>query len=153
MPKLRKIISGGQTGADRTGLECAAALGLETGGTAPKGWKIDGGTDPSLAEFGLIESPSTDYAVRTRENVRDADVTLWFGKTGSPGYWCTRNACSGQNKPFFINPTPLQLQYVVNTYEIANVAGNRKRLYPEVVELVQKGFEIIAELLGKVEPN
>ena len=34
--KLRKIISGGQTGVDRAGLEAGKKLNLETGGTAPK---------------------------------------------------------------------------------------------------------------------
>jgi len=147
--KLRKAISGGQTGADRTGLECAKALGLETGGTATKGWKIDGGSDPSLADFGLVESASSDYAVRTKDNVRDADVTIWFGKTGSPGYWCTKNACTTQKKPFYVNPYGLQLEYICKSYEVVNIAGNRKRLYPGVVEMVQNAFHRIAEILGK----
>jgi hypothetical protein len=151
--KLRKVISGGQTGADRTGLECAKILGLETGGTAPKGWKIDGGVDPSLADFGLTESHSTDYAVRTRQNVRDAEVTLWFGRTDSPGYYCTRNACHLEGKPFYINPTAAQLEYVVNTYEVANVAGNRRRKNPSVVVLVQDAFRVIATALGRAVPN
>lgn len=147
--KLRKVISGGQTGADRTGLECGKAIGLDTGGTAPKGWKTDVGPDPSLASFGLKESNSSDYAVRTRENVRDADATLWFGKIGSPGYWCTRNACHTQNKPFYVNPSELQLEFIVNTYETVNIAGNRKRLNPPVVGLVRDAFQIIAKLLGR----
>jgi hypothetical protein len=54
---IEKLISGGQTGADRAGLEAAKALGIATGGTAPKGWRIENpdgtsGSDPSLAEFG-----------------------------------------------------------------------------------------------------
>ena len=53
--KLRKVISGGQTGADRTGLECAKALGLETGGTAPDSWRTDEGHDPTLADFGWCD--------------------------------------------------------------------------------------------------
>lgn len=149
MPKLKKVISGGQTGADVTGLQCAKALGLETGGTAPKGWKIDGGVNPALKDFGLVESTSSDYAPRTKQNVRDADVTIWFGKTGSPGYWCTSNACKTQSKPFFINPTEMQIEYIVNFYEIANIAGNRQRLHPPVVELVREGFRAIAKQLGK----
>lgn len=34
---LRKIVSGGQTGADRAGLDAALELGLELGGWCPKG--------------------------------------------------------------------------------------------------------------------
>lgn len=150
--KLRKIISGGQTGADKTGLEEAKKLGLETGGTAPKGWKIDGGTDPSLKDFGLVESRSTDYAVRTRENVRDAEATIWFGKVGSPGYWCTRNACKVQDKPMFENPAEVKLHYICASFEVVNIAGNRQRIYPPVVALTREGFSIIAKLLGKSAP-
>ena len=34
---LRKIISGGQTGADRAGLDFATEVGLEHGGFVPRG--------------------------------------------------------------------------------------------------------------------
>jgi hypothetical protein len=34
---LRRIISGGQTGADRAGLDFAIHVGLEHGGYVPKG--------------------------------------------------------------------------------------------------------------------
>jgi hypothetical protein len=142
--KLRKIISGGQTGADKTGLVCAKRIGLETGGTAPKGWKIDGGTDPSLADYGLVQSPTSDYAPRTRQNVRDADATLWFGTVGSPGYWCTKNAIKASTKPFYENPSDLQLQYICNTYETVNIAGNRSRINPRVVGMVEHAFKFIA---------
>jgi hypothetical protein len=151
--KLRKIISGGQTGADRTGLEEAKKLGLETGGTAPKGWKIDGGTDPSLKDFGLVESRSTDYAVRTRENVRDSDATIWFGKVGSPGYWCTRNACKTQDKFMFENPAEGKLHYICESFEVINIAGNRERIYPPVVAMTREWFSNLAKLLGKSAPN
>jgi putative molybdenum carrier protein len=144
--KLKKVISGGQTGADRTGLEEAKRLGFETGGTAPKGWKVDGGADPSLAEFGLVESHSTDYPSRTRANVRDSDVTLWFGITTSPGYWCTRGAADRQGRSFFVNPNGLQMEYIVNSYEVINIAGNRKRINPDVVRKVRAAFERIEYL-------
>lgn len=151
--RLAKVISGGQTGADVTALICAKALGLQTGGTAPKGWKIDGGTNPKLAEYGLVESNSTDYAIRTKLNVRDADVTIWIGKTNSPGYWCTHNAAKTNSKPFFVNPTELQLEYICNSYETVNFAGNRARIYPEVEALVCNTFRNIAKILGKDVPN
>ena len=43
---LTKIISGGQTGADYGALLAAHALGLETGGWAPKGWRTEDGPKP-----------------------------------------------------------------------------------------------------------
>lgn len=33
---LRKVISGGQTGADRGGIDAAFEMGLKTGGHAPR---------------------------------------------------------------------------------------------------------------------
>jgi len=44
---LHKIISGGQTGADRAGLVVGKSLGLEIGGTAPKGWKTEESSEES----------------------------------------------------------------------------------------------------------
>ena len=47
---LTTIISGGQTGADQAGLLAAQALGLQTGGWAPHGWRTDAGPAPWLAD-------------------------------------------------------------------------------------------------------
>ncbi len=150
--KLRKIISGGQVGADRTGLECAKALGLETGGTAPKGYRTDKGKDPSLADFGLKESPAWNYQIRTRDNVRDSEVTLWFGKTSS-GYWCTKTEATRYGRPFYENPTIADLEKVCEKCEVVNIAGNRDTRNPAVNELVKDAFRHIAKILGKDAPN
>lgn len=144
MMKLKKVLSGGQTGADQTGLECAVALGLATGGTAPKGWKTDEGPAPELgATYGLVQSHSSDYAVRTRQNVQNAEVTVWFGTTTSPGYWCTKNACKQYSKPFKVNPGHAGMLELADTYAVWNVAGNRRRLNPGVVEQVRDAFSAL----------
>lgn len=146
--KLRLVISGGQTGADRTALECAKALGLETGGTVPKGCRTDEGNQMDLVtEFGCTESTSTDYRPRTLDNVRNADATVWIGRLGSPGYWCTRNAAKRFEKPFYENPTSLMFEYICNTYEVVNFAGNRRRINPMVVQMVRNTFEPLVALL------
>jgi hypothetical protein len=144
--KLNKVTSGGQTGADRTALECAKALGLETGGTAPKGYRTEAGADFSLKDFGLIESKAYDYASRTKDNVRNADVTLWFGHTNTPGYKCTKSAAASYNKPFIENPTTIEIIALADLYWTWNVAGNRFSKNPRVVLLVQDAFEIIRGL-------
>lgn len=146
---LKKVISGGQTGADVTALIQAKALGLETGGTAPKGWKIDGGNNVALKHYGLVESSSADYAVRTKDNVRDSDATVWIGKTGSPGYWCTFNAAKKLGKKFYINPIKEELAGIVTNYETLNFAGNRDRIYPAVVGMVIDTFQTIKEILER----
>ncbi len=70
-----KIVSGGQTGADRGALIAAKKLGLPYGGWVPKGRKAEDGCVP--LEFDqLQEHPSADYPPRTYANVRDSDATL-----------------------------------------------------------------------------
>lgn len=70
-----KIVSGGQTGVDRAGLEAAMALGLPYGGWIPKGRLAEDGIVP-LKYVGMQENASSNYAVRTKANVRDSDATL-----------------------------------------------------------------------------
>ena len=72
---LEKIVSGGQTGADRAALEFARANGLGTGGWVPRGRLAEDGPIPE-DYLGLLEADSTDPAVRTALNVRDSDATL-----------------------------------------------------------------------------
>lgn len=144
--KLRKVISGGQDGADYTALVEAEKLGIETGGTAPKGWRTDSGPKPELGtRFGLVESPYWQYQPRTKQNVKDGGVTLWFGKQ-SPGYWCTRTACEKVGRLFHENPDAEMIRRVVNNYEVVNFAGNRDRINPFVVGQVEAAFRVIAEV-------
>src|ERR1700746_4109837 len=71
-----KIVSGGQTGADRAALDWALAHGVECGGVGPKGRKAeDGPIDP---KYPLKETPSASYIQRTEWNVRDSDATILF---------------------------------------------------------------------------
>ena len=70
-----KIVSGGQTGVDCGGLEAAIALGLPYGGWIPKGRIAEDGTVP-LKYASMQEHSSSNYAVRTKANVRDSDATL-----------------------------------------------------------------------------
>jgi hypothetical protein len=72
---IRRIVSGGQSGADRAALDVAAELGLERGGWVPKGRLAEDGVIPALYE-NLVEASSDDPCVRTRLNARDSDATL-----------------------------------------------------------------------------
>lgn len=71
---VEKIVSGGQTGADRAGLDAALALGLAVGGWCPRGRRAEDGRIPD--RYPLEETESAAYRVRTRLNVRDSDATL-----------------------------------------------------------------------------
>ncbi len=74
---IDKIVSGGQTGADRAALDVAVELGLATGGWIPHGRRAEDGTVPQRYE-GLIEADSESYECRTELNVRDSDATVVF---------------------------------------------------------------------------
>jgi hypothetical protein len=71
---LKKIISGGQTGADRAALDVAMALGLECGGWCPAGRAADDG--PIDPKYPLTEASEMDHTVRTGFNVRESDASL-----------------------------------------------------------------------------
>jgi hypothetical protein len=73
---LQKIISGGQTGADRAALDFAIARSIPHGGWCPRGRLAEDGPIPAL--YQLSETPTADYAQRTEWNVRDSDGTVIF---------------------------------------------------------------------------
>ncbi|MBF0227746.1 MAG: putative molybdenum carrier protein [Desulfobacterales bacterium] len=73
-----KIISGGQTGADRAGLDVAIDLGISYSGSIVKGRKAEDGQLDPLKYKNIVELKSTSYLVRTEKNVKDADLTLIF---------------------------------------------------------------------------
>lgn len=129
--QIRKIISGGQTGADQGGLEAAYEEGIPTEGLMPKGFKTEDGNKPEIAaKFGLEQDSSYNYPPRTRKNAAAADVTLWFGNNDSAGYKCTYNACVSANKPF-VDVTNKSVEEIVeiikaNKYQVINIAGNRE---------------------------
>ncbi|KKN78687.1 hypothetical protein LCGC14_0347540 [marine sediment metagenome] len=132
-----KIISGGQTGADMAGLEAAAALELETGGTAPYNWMTeDGYKKPLLVSYGLVAGPydPRTYPIRTKLNVQDSDGTLLTGNSSSPGSRLTRRYCIQEGKPWTENPTPENLRawLRINAVHILNVAGNRESRNPGI---------------------
>lgn len=149
--QLRKIISGGQTGADQAGLIAARTLGIATGGTAPQNYRTERGSEKWLADYGLVESAYYDFAPRTRRNAHDADVTIWFGNIGSPGYWCTSKACDQHKKLFIINPLPEDFKLMCDTYEVINIAGNRYSKNPNTLQLVFTAFGSIG--LVEVSPE
>jgi hypothetical protein len=71
-----KIVSGGQTGADRAGLDAAIELGLAHGGWCPHGRRTEDGPLPE--HYQLQETESSSYTQRTVFNVRDSDATVVF---------------------------------------------------------------------------
>lgn len=151
MLKLTSIISGGQTGADRGGLDAAIHLGLIFGGACPEGRRAEDGAIPEKYNT-LTALPGSSYEPRTRKNVRDADATIIFnlGKSISGGSHLTRKCAETEGRPClvvricrietgyeeFVEPVAQWLMAV--NPAVLNVAGNRESIAPGVQEYVAK---------------
>ena len=73
--KVEKLISGGQTGADRAALDFAIENGFEYGGFVPRGRLAEDG--PLSSKYvHLTEAISADGSERTRLNVLSSDGTI-----------------------------------------------------------------------------
>jgi hypothetical protein len=147
---IYKIVSGGQTGADLGALVAARALGLQTGGFAPKGWLTEDGSQESLLRsFGLIECEEEGYPARTRRNVAYSDGTVLVGDYQRGGSRLTCEIANELNKPLFpvaYPNTETEQDMVVgdvrrwlelHEIDILNVAGNRESQSPGIAEFTR----------------
>lgn len=141
---LAKIISGGQTGADRGALDAAFDLGLEHGGFCPRGRRAEDGVIP--ARYQLSELASAKYAPRTAANVRAADATLLITrgrKTG--GSALTARLAEKSGRPFLHidlarEPHPehrIATWLADHAVEVLNVAGPRESGCPGIAQEVR----------------
>ncbi len=153
---VQRIISGGQTGADRAALDAALTLGTAHGGWCPRGRRAEDGTIPS--RYNLRATNSANSAVRTRRNVLDADGTLLFTR-GEPtgGSLLTAKVAHEARKPLLhLEVTSIQEQSDVacgklnewiarHDIQVLNVAGNRESecpgIYAVVFDFLIKAFE------------
>lgn len=128
----KKIISGGQTGADRGGLDAAIALGIAQGGWCPLGRKAEDGRVPNT--YKLKQHPSPDYPPRTALNIHEADATLVFVR-GEPGRGSalTISLARNQKKPCLVldisekNSTEKLRDFLTaRKPKVLNVAGSRE---------------------------
>lgn len=141
---IHKIISGGQTGADRAALDWAIENGVPHGGWCPKGRLAEDG--PIALCYELTETPSEDYAERTEWNVRDGDGTVIFSISPvlSGGSAATLFFAQKHNKPAIHiskeTPRPeLALKKFIgaNKIKVLNVAGPRHSTEPKAGEFVK----------------
>lgn len=158
---LRKVISGGQSGADIAGLEVAKKFGLETGGIMPFGFKTLDGCRPEYKEmYGLTAHNSSSYVTRTRANVRDSDGTIRLAfNLESRGEICTLKAIKDYGKPwidvdFSSNSVKQTVEPVVewlcrNEIEILNIAGNAEQTWAGTHEAALQYLDRLFEHLRK----
>ena len=152
---LKKIVSGGQTGADQAAWRAAKAHGIATGGWMPKGFLTEEGERPEFeAIYGASEMPAAKYPPRTKQNARESDATLWFGAADSAGANTTIEACRRFGKPcFLVRFEPPTMPYEVarwlkdSSIEILHIAGNRESTSPGIGISVERFLEDLFRIL------
>lgn len=169
---ITRIVSGGQTGADRGGLDAAIWCGIPHGGWCPKGHKAEDGRMPD--KYQLQETDSADYRRRTEENVILADATVVFtlGRL-SGGSLLTVEFAHGHEKPWLhVDVDRLNRgkavtkvvdwlegrgeydhdEYVAQPPQdcVLNVAGSRESKADGIQELVK---QIMVDVILKVNPE
>jgi hypothetical protein len=146
---IEKIISGGQTGVDRAALNVAIALGIPCGGWCPRGRLAEDG--PISRAYPLQETPTSDYAERTRWNVRDSDGTLVL-TMGPPtgGTAVTVGFARALAKPVLVvdlEQTPgvgeTRRWLEEHRVRILNVAGPRASSFPQVGPLAEQFLQAL----------
>lgn len=155
---LKKVISGGQTGVDRAGLDAAVNAGIPIGGYCPKGRRAEDGVIPGKYTLTMMESPESYY--RTEMNVVKSDGTLIINKgILSEGTKLTKEYTVKYGKPLLIIQIDadqvIKPAYVVRWIEeqfinVLNVAGPRESkcpggIYKEALVYLEKVFTMLKE--------
>ena len=137
---LNKIVSGGETGADRGALDAALARRFPCGGYCPSGRRAEDGPIP--ARYPLEELPTRRYQNRARRNVETSDGTLIVSSeplTG--GTRLTADHAEKMKRPWMAvspefhlsdeNQQRLLAWMKRRDIEVRNVAGPRASTAPE----------------------
>lgn len=151
-----KIVSGGQTGADRGALDAALKSNVDCGGWCPAGRLAEDGEIP--ARYPMQEIGEASYSGRTLKNVIDSDGTVifFFGKLEG-GSRLTAVCCRKERKPYLlvdaIDFDPQQAAAMVedfikeNGIEVLNVAGPRDSKQPRAYDYT---LETLSRLLNRL---
>jgi len=155
---IKKIISGGQTGADRAALEIAIQLGIPHGGWVPKGRVAEDG--PISEKYQLQEMPTESYPTRTEQNVIDSDGTLIIarGKPAGGTDYTREMALKHKKQLLFVDlnyyepydaATLIASWIKLQRIEILNIAGPRAsedpEIYHDVLKIIEDAFQILRD--------
>jgi hypothetical protein len=139
----RKIISGGQTGADRAGLDFALANQIPVGGWCPKGRRAEDGIVPR--RYQLQEHADSAYHARTIQNIKESDMTVVFARSPlSPGSRFTLNQCRRRGKRYLwlanfpdAEADAKHLRAALEGFDgVLNIAGSRESKCPGIYQHV-----------------
>lgn len=152
MMRVKKIISGAQTGADRAALDFAIAYEIPYGGWVPAGRKAEDGIISD--QYAVWEMADGGYQERTEKNVMDSDGTLIFSHGQlNGGSLLTREYAEKHQKPFlhidFDRTLAFDAAIDINDWiaehdiQALNVAGPRASKDPEIYQAVFKILETV----------
>ena len=149
-----RVVSGGQTGADRAALDAALERGVAVGGWCPAGRLSEDG--PIDGRYPLVETATADPAERTRLNVRDSDATLVLAPPGgvAGGTALTVEAARALGRPVLVvPPRPDALDGVVawlagGGVAVLNVAGPRESEAPGLYDAARSFVGALLDRLG-----
>jgi predicted Rossmann-fold nucleotide-binding protein len=155
-----KIISGGQTGADRAALDWAIQNNIPHGGWCPAGRKAEDGTIPLI--YNLTETKSADYPPRTKQNLMEGDATVVFTVDGKfdRGTALTVRLLEQYSKPYIvingihgIEKASEKLDEFLNRVnpKILNIAGPRQSFQPAVYRFTIEVLNNSAWLNEKID--
>lgn len=148
-PRVFRVASGGQTGADRAALDVARGLGIPLGGWCPRGGRAEDLPDPPglLGAYPeLRETRSAVPAERTICNVRDAHATvvIWPGRReGSPGTKLTVAAAVALGRPVLVSAGTSMDELAAFLEPLGrgltlNIAGPRESELPGIYEVARR---------------
>lgn len=149
---IKKIISGGQTGADRAALDVAIKFNIEHGGWIPAGRRAEDGALPE--KYNLTEMDTESYPKRTEQNIRNSDGTLIVSRGKlKGGSLLTWEFAQKFNKPCFhidlLNFDEFEAAIAMHGFvsdhqvEILNVAGPRASHDPGIYKSVKDILETL----------
>lgn len=156
--KLRKIVSGGQTGADQGALAACVQMGYPYGGWVPKGRRTEKGKVP--AKYRMRQHWSRHYPPRTERNVVDSDGTVifTFGKPDG-GSLLTIDFAKRHKKPWLAvdldQPQDIAVAKILRWLKrrlpengVLNVAGSRRSKAPGIHWAVKHVVRDVIRRLG-----
>ena len=149
-PMITRILSGGQTGADRAALDFAIKHHIPHGGWVPKGRKTEDGTLDQ--KYQLQKMPTDEYSKRTEKNIVDSDATLILSHASlTGGSALTQSLADKHGKPCIhidlskvdIRKAVLIINIWIHRYKIKvlNIAGPRASKDPMIYQAVTELLE------------
>jgi hypothetical protein len=152
---IKKIISGGQTGAEQAALDAAIQWQIPYGGWITKGRLTEAGILPD--KYQLQEMSTDSYPERTKQNVIDSNGTLIISHGPlSGGSQFTQNIAIKHNKPYLhidLNETDafdaakqVYKWITVNKVETLNVTGPKAGKDPYIYRATLHFMEILLDM-------